>query len=43
MRSAGQMVVAARGADGKWFSNTYPLAGAASALDAAALGCANLR
>jgi hypothetical protein len=43
MRSAGQMTVAARGADGKGFSNTFPLAGAASALDAAALGCAGVR
>lgn len=43
MRSAGQMTVAARGVDGKGFSNTFPLAGAASAMDAAALGCAGLR
>jgi hypothetical protein len=43
MRSAGQMTVAARGVDGKGFSNTFPLAGAASALDAAVLGCAGLR
>ena len=43
MRSAGLMTVAARGVDGKPFSNTFPLAGAASALDAAMLGCAGLR
>jgi hypothetical protein len=43
MRSAGQMIVSARDADGRGFSNTYPLDGVATALDAAALGCAQLR
>ncbi len=40
MRSAKSMVVIARGADGSTFRDRYTLAGAASALDAAALGCA---
>jgi hypothetical protein len=43
MRSAREMVVNARGADGAGFSNTWPLAGAATAMDAAAIGCAGLR
>jgi hypothetical protein len=43
MRSASAMRVSGRGADGRGFSDTYPLAGAASAIDAAALGCAARR
>ena len=43
MRSAGQMTVNARDASGRGFSNTYTLEGAATALDAATLGCAQLR
>lgn len=43
MRSAPQMTVSARDADGKGFSNTWELTGAASAMDAAAIGCARLR
>jgi hypothetical protein len=37
------MTVSARGANGKGFSNTWPLAGAATAMDAAAIGCARIR
>ena len=43
MRSASQMTVSASGADGQRFSNTWKLAGAASAMDAAAIGCARRR
>ena len=43
MRSASSMTVSASGADGKRFSNTWRLGGAASAMDAAGLGCARLR
>ena len=43
MRSATSMTVSARGADGRGFSNTYPLAGAATAMDAATVGCARIR
>lgn len=43
MRSAPDMTVSARDAGGKGFSNTWELAGAASAMDAAAIGCARLR
>lgn len=43
MRSATQMIVNARGADGRGFSNTWSLEGAATAMDAAAVGCAKLR
>jgi hypothetical protein len=43
MRSAKSMTVSARGANGKGFSNTWPLAGAATAMDAAAIGCARIR
>ncbi len=43
MRSASEMTVFARGADGRGFSNTWKLAGAATAMDAAAIGCARLR
>ena len=40
MRSARSMTVSASGANGQRFSNTWPLAGAATAMDAASLGCA---
>ncbi len=40
MRSAAMMSVSARSASGRTFTDTYPLAGAASAMDAATLGCA---
>lgn len=43
MRSASRMSVSARDEKGRGFSNSWPLAGAASAMDAAALGCARLR
>lgn len=43
MRSASEMTVNARGADGTGFSNTWKLDGAATAMDAAAIGCAGLR
>jgi len=42
MRSALEMRVASRDASGRTFSNTWPLPGAASAMDAAAIGCARL-
>ena len=43
MRSAASMTVSARDAAGRGFSNTWDLAGAATAMDAAAVGCARLR
>jgi hypothetical protein len=43
MRSARSMTVSARDSAGRGFSNTWPLAGAASAMDASAIGCARLR
>jgi hypothetical protein len=43
MRSAREMTVNARDASGRGFSNNYPLAGAATAMDAATIGCARLR
>jgi hypothetical protein len=43
MRSAPSMTINARGADGRGFSNTWPLAGAATAMDAATIGCARIR
>ena len=43
MRSAREMTVSARDAAGRGFSNTWPLAGAATAMDAAAIGCARVR
>lgn len=42
MRSAAEMVIYARDASGRSFSNTYRLEGAATAMDAAAIGCAGL-
>lgn len=43
MRSAGSMTVNARDAKGRPFANTWALPGAASAMDAALIGCAKLR
>ncbi|MDP3905631.1 hypothetical protein [Novosphingobium sp.] len=43
MRSAREMTVSARDASGRGFSNTWTLAGAATAMDAAAVGCAAIR
>lgn len=43
MRSTARMTVSAQGARGGRFSNIWPLAGAASAMDAALIGCARLR
>ena len=40
IRSARSMVVIARAADGRNFRDSYELQGAATAIDAAALGCA---
>ena len=40
MRSARTMTITARSAAGRVFSDSYTLAGAASAMDAAMLGCA---
>lgn len=40
MRSATTMTVSARDTAGRGFANTYPLAGAATAMDAAAVACA---
>jgi hypothetical protein len=39
MRSARTMTVFARDAQGRGFSNTWTLAGAATAMDAASIGC----
>ena len=43
IRSAGSMTVSARDKRGNLFANSYDLAGAATAMDAATLGCANRR
>ena len=43
MRSAETMVVRARDASGRRFSNTYALKGAATAIDAATLACAQVK
>lgn len=43
MRSANSMTVSARDAAGRGFSNTWRLAGSATAMDAAAIGCVRLR
>lgn len=43
MRSGTAMSVQTRGADGAGFADTYALRGAATAIDAAALGCARVR
>jgi hypothetical protein len=42
MRSASKMVVRAKDRQGRNFSNTYDLDGAATAMDAATVGCAQL-
>ncbi|GGC26590.1 hypothetical protein GCM10011371_12730 [Novosphingobium marinum] len=42
MRSARSMTVSSRDKRGRRFSNTWTLSGAASAMDAALLGCAKL-
>jgi hypothetical protein len=43
MRSATAMVAESRGADGRRIADRYPLRGAATAIDAAALGCTGMR
>lgn len=43
IRSAGSMTVASKDARGRRFSNTYDLSGAATAMDAATVGCARIR
>lgn len=43
MRSAPRMGVSASDRRGRRFSNVWPLAGAASAMDAAAIGCSRTR
>ena len=43
MRSAGSMNVTARDARGNSFTDSYDLGGAATAMDAATIGCARLR
>ncbi|MGB5777620.1 MAG: invasion associated locus B family protein [Allopontixanthobacter sediminis] len=42
MRSASSMIVTAIDTRGRRYSNTYDLSGAATAMDAATVGCANL-
>ena len=42
MRSAGTMIVSATDESGTRFSNSYDLSGAATAMDAASVGCARL-
>jgi len=43
MRSAGSMSVTARDASGNRFTDRYSLEGAATAMDAATVGCARIR
>ena len=43
MRSASSMSIQTRDAQGRAFADAYALRGAATAIDAAALGCARLR
>lgn len=43
MRSARSMTVSARDTRGRRFSSTYDLSGAATAMDAATVGCASIR
>ncbi|MFY9351853.1 MAG: hypothetical protein WAO77_16065, partial [Sphingobium sp.] len=43
MRAAAGMSVASVGANGRGFADSYALRGAATAIDAAALGCARGR
>lgn len=43
MRSAGRMTVSASDRSGRRYSNSYDLSGAATAMDAATVGCARVR
>ncbi len=43
MRSAGSMTISARDAAGRLFTDQYRLDGAATAMDAATVGCARLK
>jgi hypothetical protein len=43
MRSAGSLSISGRDARGRRFTDRYDLAGAATAIDAATLGCAGIR
>jgi hypothetical protein len=43
LRSAATLNVSARAISGHLFTDSYPLSGAATAMDAAALGCAGLK
>ena len=43
MRSAPSMRITAIGTNGRRFTDTYELAGAATAIDAATLGCRRFR
>ncbi|WP_338103888.1 hypothetical protein [Pseudopontixanthobacter vadosimaris] len=43
MRVAGRMIVGSRDVRGRRFSNTYDLSGAATAMDAATVACAQYR
>jgi hypothetical protein len=43
MRSAGTMTISARDAAGRLFTDQYSLDGAATAMDAATVGCARLK
>lgn len=42
LRGGGEMTVSARAANGRTFRDTFVLRGAASAIDAAALGCSGV-
>jgi hypothetical protein len=43
MRSASEMTVSAKGTDGRGFSNSWQLDGAATAMDAATVACARMK
>ncbi len=43
LRSAREMTVSAKGTDGRGFSNTWQLDGAATAMDAATVACARVK
>ena len=43
MRSAAYMTVNSKSSEGRGFSDSYKLTGAATAMDAAAIGCAQIR
>ena len=43
LRSARRMTITARDSQGRRFSDRYDLSGAATAIDAAVVGCANIR